>query len=293
MAHTRRAAADLFHSARRIWHWFSDWLAQVLESLAIKENEFAGTSGDSTGTLMSAVKQADFIAAERTRIQCEYHRREREISPDRYATWQPASRFMVQRRSSLAAAMLRRLDVFPQPDDQCLEVGFGNIGWLNELIEWGVNESKLHGIELDPGRASKARKILPAADLRIGDAVELPWEDGTFRLVIASTLFTSVLDDAVRRLIADEIVRVLQPGGALLWYDFAYNNPRNPNVRGIGRTEIKKLFPALRGKIRRVTLAPPLTRLIAPRSWVLANVLEAVPLLRTHLLAVLIKENRN
>lgn len=130
---------------------------------------------------------------------------------------------------------------------------------------------------------------MPAADLRTGDAVELPWDNDTFQLAVASTLFTSVLDLNVRRLIADEITRVLAPGGALLWYDFAYNNPRNPNVQGIGRAEIRKLFPALQGEIRTVTLAPPLARLIAPRWWTLATFLEAIPLLRTHLIAILIK----
>lgn len=238
---------------------------------------------------MNASNQADFVAAERERIQLEYHRRAREVSPELYAAWQPASRFMLESRNRAGAAMLHRLDAFPQAGDQCLEVGFGNVGWLTELIGWGVSESNLHGIELDPGRANRARQVLPAADLRIGDAVELPWEDQTFQLVVASTLFTSVLDNDVRRLIADEMVRVLQPSGALLWYDFAYNNPRNPNVRGIGRAEIKKLFPALRAKIRTVTLAPPLTRLIAPRWWTLATFLEAIPPLRTHLIAVLIK----
>ena len=238
---------------------------------------------------MNASNRADIVAAERERIQLEYHRRAREINPDLYAAWQPASRFMLESRNRTGARMLHRLDVFPRSGDECLEVGFGNIGWLTELIGWGVSETNLHGIELSAARANKARQILPMADLRIGDAVELPWEDRTFRLVVASTLFTSVLDDEVRRLIADEIVRVLAPGGALLWYDFAYNNPRNPNVRGIGRGEIKKLFPSLSRKIRTVTLAPPLTRLIAPRWWTLASFLEAIPLLRTHLLAVLIK----
>ena len=95
---------------------------------------------------------------------------------------------------------------------------------------------------------------MPAADLRTGDAVTLPWADQTFQLAIASTLFTSVLDENVRQLIAGEIVRVLAPGGALLWYDFAYNNPRNANVRGISRAEIKRLFPQLHGAIRSVTL---------------------------------------
>lgn len=238
---------------------------------------------------MNASDQADFVAAERERIQLEYKRRAREISPDRYAASQPAARFMQESRNRMAAAMLRRVGVFPKPADQCLEVGFGDIGWLRQLKDWGVSESNLHGIELFPERAHKARELLPAADLRTGDAVELPWDDRTFRLVIASTLFTSVLDNNVRRLIADEICRVLRPGGALLWYDFAYNNPRNPNVRGIARTEIRKLFPALQGKIQSATLAPPLTRLIAPRWWRLATFFEAIPLLRTHLIAVLVK----
>jgi len=239
---------------------------------------------------MNASNRADFVAAERERIQLEYHRRAREINPDLYAAWQPASRFMLESRNRSGATMLHAANVFPQAGDQCLEVGFGSIGWLTEMIGWGVSESDLHGIELNATRAGKAQQILPVADLRIGDAVELPWEDRTFQLAVASTLFTSVLDNDVRRLIADEIVRVLRPGGVLLWYDFAYNNPRNPNVRGIGRAEIKKLFPALRGKIRTVTLAPPLTRLIAPRWWALATFLESIPPLRTHLIAVLIKE---
>ena len=237
---------------------------------------------------MSASDRTNLIAAERERIQLEYHRRAQEISPDRYAAWQAAPRFM-ERRNRVAATMLRSLRVFPKPGDRCLEVGFGNIGWLGELRGWGVGESSLHGLELSPNHVRNIKEILPAADLRVGDAVELPWADGTFRLVIASTVFTSILDNDVRRLIANEIVRVVQPGGALLWYDFAYNNPRNPNVRGIGRSEIKKLFPALRGKIRSVTLAPPFTRLIAPRWWTLATLLESIPLLRTHLMGVLVK----
>jgi ubiquinone/menaquinone biosynthesis C-methylase UbiE len=238
---------------------------------------------------MKASSRADFVAIERERIQLEYQRREREVSSDLYAPWQPSAQFLVESRNRAAAVMLHRLGVFPKPGAQCLEVGFGALGWLSELISWGVREADLHGIELDPSRARKAGQVLPVADLRTGDAVELPWDDGTFQLAISSTLFTSILDQNVRCLIADEIVRVLAPGGALLWYDFAYNNPANPNVRGIDRAELKRLFPNLQGKIRTVTLAPPLTRRIAPRWWTLAVFLEAIPLLRTHLIAVLIK----
>jgi hypothetical protein len=104
-------------------------------------------------------------------------------------------------------------------------------------------------------------------------------------------VLSSILDQKVRRLVASEAVRVIAPGGVLLWYDFAYNNLRNPNVRKVDRSELKRLFPQLAGEIRSVTLAPPLARLVAPRSWLLAALLENVPVLRTHLLAVLKKRS--
>ncbi len=196
---------------------------------------------------------------------------------------------MLAGRRRLATDLLRRAGVFPEPDTPCLEVGYGRLGWLGDLISWGVRESRLCGIELDAVRAAEARDRLPAADLRVGDARELPWADGDFQLVIASTVFTSVLEGDLRQRLAAEMVRVLRPGGALLWYDFRADNPRNPNVRGIGRRQLRGLFPELAGEIRSATLAPPLTRLIAPRNHLLATVFEALPFLRSHLVAVLVK----
>jgi ubiquinone/menaquinone biosynthesis C-methylase UbiE len=239
---------------------------------------------------MNVSEELDFMAAERQRIQLEYARRSREISPDTYAPWQPSPRFEIEVRNRKAATMLQLAGLFPNQGDQCLEVGFGSLGWLGELISWGLGESDLHGVELDPLRAAKARQALPSADLRVGDATELPWDENSFQIVIASTVFTSILDNRVREMVAKEITRVLAPGGALLWYDFAVNNPRNPHVRKVDRRELKELFPQLSGEIKSVTLAPPIARFIAPKSWVLANILEAIPFLRTHLMGVLVKK---
>jgi ubiquinone/menaquinone biosynthesis C-methylase UbiE len=234
-------------------------------------------------------KEINLIAAERQRVQAEYVRREREISPTVYAPWQPSELFMKTERKRVAARKLHEEGVFPKAGDKCVEVGFGSVGWLGELISWGVPETDICGIELDSVRAKRAQELLPLADLRVGDATVLPWKSGTFQIVISSTVFTSILDPDVRGIVAGEINRVLAPGGALLWYDFAVNNPSNPGVRRVDRSELKRLFPQLRGGIRSITLAPPLARFLAPRSWVLATLFEAIPLLRTHLLAVLVK----
>lgn len=66
---------------------------------------------------MNASNRADFVAAERARIQLEYQRRAREINPDVYASWQPSSRFMLEGRNRTAAAMLHGLNVFPRSGD--------------------------------------------------------------------------------------------------------------------------------------------------------------------------------
>lgn len=79
------------------------------------------------------------------------------------------------------------------------------------------------------------------------------------------------------------------PGRQGPWYDFAFNNSANKNVRKASHDELRRLFPKLRGEVWKLTLAPPLARLIAPHTWILAVVLSAVPFLRTHLLAVLLK----
>jgi ubiquinone/menaquinone biosynthesis C-methylase UbiE len=228
-------------------------------------------------------------AQERQRIKTEYDRRTVEISADLYAPWQPAEILMRAATRRVAAIMLHEAGLFPRAGDKCLEVGFGELGWLGDLVSWGMPAKDLYGIELNPTRAALAKKILSASHLLVGDAATLPWSDNTFRLVIASTVFSSMLNSEMRCMAADEIIRVLRPGGALLWYDFAFNNPRNPHVRKVDRRELRRLFPQLIGSVESITLAPPLARFVAPKSWVMATVLEALPFLRTHLIALLKK----
>jgi hypothetical protein len=85
------------------------------------------------------------------------------------------------------------------------------------------------------------------------------------------------------------MVRIVKSDGLILWYDFRYDSPRNPNVRGIEKAEIRSLFPDCGIELHRVTLAPPLARGVVPISWIAALALEKIPLLRTHYLGVIRK----
>jgi ubiquinone/menaquinone biosynthesis C-methylase UbiE len=221
---------------------------------------------------------------EAARITAEYARRAREVPPDRYSLATPAALFArhEQQRVALQALNEAGIDLAKTPT---LDVGCGTGAWLETLERFGARD--LAGIDLLPDRVELARRRLPDVDVRCGDATRLPWADGSFSLVVVSTMFSSILDPGMTRGVADEIKRVLDDRGSVLWYDFRYRNPGNPNVRGISRREVRELFAGFEGKLRRTTLAPPVARRLVPRSHLAAVVLQATRVPNTHLLGVL------
>ncbi len=220
---------------------------------------------------------------DRSAMAARYARRD---APERYSFLQPDVWQSVQERQRAMLGCFARAGWTTLADKQAVEVGCGAGGNLLELLRLGFMPDRLTGIELLPGRAAHARQVLPAA-LRLieGDATEAPIAPDSQHLVLQSTVFSSLLDDVTRTAMAAAMWRWLAPGGAVLWYDFTVDNPRNPDVRGVPRAEIAALFPQARISARRVTLAPPLARAVCrthPRLYLLFN---AVPLLRTHVLA--------
>jgi SAM-dependent methyltransferase len=131
--------------------------------------------------------------------------------------------------------------------------------------------------EVLSGSRAEARLALASAD-------SLPFVDDRFDVVCQLTMMSSVLDPGMRGCIAAEMLRVLRPGGLVLWYDFTVN-PFNPDVAGIRPAELRELFRGTVMRWQRVTLAPPLARLLAPHSWMICEALERLPWLRTHVLA--------
>ncbi|QQR73851.1 MAG: class I SAM-dependent methyltransferase [Holophagales bacterium] len=232
------------------------------------------------------------MADEVARIRGEYERRRREIPVDFYARWRPENLFARHSQERALLTGLRRERVLPLGDQRILEVGCGDGDWLGIFAEFGAAPENLAGIDLDEARISVARARYPRSDLRTGEASHLPWADESFDLVAQSTVFSSILSDQMKRDVASEMLRVLRPGGVIVWYDFFVNNPANPHVRGVRRSEVEGLFGGCRGRLVRTTLAPPLARWLVPRSWAAATLLASLRVLDTHFLGVLRKEIR-
>ncbi|MFG6464920.1 class I SAM-dependent methyltransferase [Roseateles sp. DXS20W] len=209
----------------------------------------------------------------------------RRDAGDRYSLLRPEVWQMWQERQRALLKLLARRPGVPV-DWRATEVGCGAGGNLLDLLRLGLRPEHLTGIELLPERLLAARAALPeGVRLLVGDASSADVAPGSQDLVLQSTVFSSILDDALQQQVADAMWRWLKPGGAIVWYDFTVNNPRNPDVRGVPLARVRELFPHGHFTARRVTLAPPLARAL-PAAYALFNL---VPWLRTHRLVLIEK----
>jgi SAM-dependent methyltransferase len=245
----------------------------------------------------TAAERWSVTTDEAQRIRAEYAHRDQRIPRDRYSLSLPSNLFASQQKSRLLLKFLGEEGVSSLEGKRIVEVGCGDGQNLLELVSWGAQRANLAGIDLLEDRVARARIRLggPSGeetcgpDVRVGDASTLPWPDEIFDMAYQSTVFTSILDRGMKRAVAQEILRVLKPGGVLIWYDFFFDNPRNPHVRGIGAREIRSLFPGCQVRLRRITLAPPVARSLVPITWIGSLLLEKMVILNTHYLAIIRK----
>jgi SAM-dependent methyltransferase len=217
----------------------------------------------------------------------------RRGTTDLYSALRPEVCQTLQERQRVLLYLLAAHGITDLSALRLLEVGCGSGGNLLELLRLGFAPQHLTGIELLPERLAQARHTLPAAtELIAGDATLATIAPASQEFVLQSTVFSSLLDNVFQQRLADAMWAWLKPGGAVIWYDFTIDNPRNADVRGVPLRRVRELFPQGRVQHRRVTLAPPLARLLCRWHPGLYGVFNALPLLRTHVLAWVSKPGR-
>jgi SAM-dependent methyltransferase len=171
-----------------------------------------------------------------------------------------------------------------------IDVGCGTGSFLRQLIDWGATPARLTGTELQQDRLDLARqRSAPEVTWHCGPLSALPAASAD--LVSANTVISSVLDPELRQRLAADMWHVLKPGGWCLVFDFRYNNPRNPHVRKLTRTELDGYWPGQRRQYQTLLLAPPLGRALAALPALVTETLAALaPPLRSHFIYMVQKE---
>jgi SAM-dependent methyltransferase len=231
------------------------------------------------------------VETETQAIRDRYSKRRDEVDP-RYDPLKPWMYLMQQERDRAWIRWISHAGLAPLREKRLLEVGCGVGDNLVRALGLGFEAEHLTGIELMPERIESARARLPAAtQLKQADALTAELPAGHFDVVLQAMVFSSILDEDFRRRLATRMWEWVKPGGGVLSYDFTYDNPSNPDVTGISQRQVRELFPQGQLTSWRVTLAPPLARWFTRIHPAAYGLLNAVPLLRTHLLIWIRKES--
>ncbi|MBI5138135.1 MAG: methyltransferase domain-containing protein [Nitrospirae bacterium] len=223
-------------------------------------------------------------------VRARYARRA-GIDLGRYSPLNPAVYMSIQERERALIRWIAKAGLAPVADKRLLEVGCGAGGNLLQLIRLGFSPGNLVGSELLAERVEQARSVLPkATPIMEGNACTLDLPPESFDIVFQSTVFTSLLDGGFQTTLAKQMWRLVKPGGGVLWYDFIYDNPHNPDVKGVPVRRIRELFPAGKMTYWRVTLAPPIARVVTHLRPALYDVLNMLPFLRSHVLCWMHKD---
>lgn len=217
-------------------------------------------------------------------VRARYAKRISNGKDARYSILNPDVWKSVQERQRALISLLVKHSLKPIDELQVIEIGCGTGGNLLELLRMGFQPENLMGVELLKERFEKARRVLPDGMVHLGDASGLNIRDASFDIVYQSTVFSSLLDSDFQAYLARKMWSWAKPGGGVLYYDFIYNNPNNPDVRGVSIKRIKELFPLGKPEIYRVTLAPPIARRVCKIHSALYDLFNAFPFLRTHVL---------
>jgi SAM-dependent methyltransferase len=219
------------------------------------------------------------IAAEAAAVRDEYARRDRDPALARYyLRVTPAFERGHARRRLRFVATLRAAG---QPASmRVLDIGAGTLEDLLYLVRNGFTPQNLVGVDLRIDAFAQGA----GAIRRVGaDAARLPFRDATFDASLQTTVLSSVMDADVRTAIARELIRVTRPGGVILSFDLRRIGRGPRRIVAIDRAELGRLFPGRSMRIDTEYLDLRVASRVPARA---ARLLEQVPVLRSHLFAV-------
>jgi len=164
-----------------------------------------------------------------------------------------------------------------------IDVGCGDGSDIEHLTHAGWSEDLMAGIEIFEPALERARERLPTATLVVANAAQLPFSDESFDAAVQFTVLSSIIDPRVRLAAVGEMFRVTRSGGLVISWDMK-SGGRNPNLAGIDRDEIRRLFAphADSVTIERAWLSLPIASRVP--QW-LADALERFPFLLDHYVA--------
>ena len=173
-----------------------------------------------------------------------------------------------------------------------VDLGCGSGSLVRAFDAASRRPKRLIGIDLLESRVATAREQGPWGEFHVASADRVPLEESSADVIVASTLLSSLRSSGLRLAVSAEVARLLRPGGRLVVYDIRLPSPRNPAVIPITPRLLRREYPNWRIEHRTLGLLPPLARSPLTTPEIVYRMLTAVPILRSHIGAVLTSPTR-
>jgi ubiquinone/menaquinone biosynthesis C-methylase UbiE len=218
------------------------------------------------------------------------YERRKQIPDNRYSPLNASTYMSEQEKERVLIALIKKAKLEPLNDKRVLEIGCGGGTNLLQLIRLGVQPINLFANDILTERIRDAKNRLSnQISFYEGDILDCSFDNHSFDIVFQSMVFSSILDDDFKKKLATKMWLWTKVGGGILWYDFIYDNPQNQDVKGVPLKKIKNYFPCQNIIIFRLTLAPPISRIVTKFNPNLYTVFNSICFLKTHLLCFIKK----
>ncbi|MGH8950215.1 MAG: class I SAM-dependent methyltransferase [Acidimicrobiia bacterium] len=136
-----------------------------------------------------------------------------------------------------------------QPGDRFVDLGCGLGAALEQAVTTGC---EVAGIDPSPTMVERASRRVPAADVRLGSAESIPFEDDRFTAALSVSTFHHWADPEAGLV---EIWRVLAPGGRLLIFERKLKDGLRHGLDPDGATRLVETLVSLGYSSPRVSTA--------------------------------------
>ncbi len=117
-------------------------------------------------------------------------------------------------------AVLAKFDPLSRPV-RVLEIGSGHGHELAKFGLLGISPSDLYGVDLIGDRVQRAKESYPHIKFSEQDAAHLDFTEASFDIVFQYTCVMHADSRETQANICSEMIRILKPGGIILWWDIA------------------------------------------------------------------------
>lgn len=185
-----------------------------------------------------------------------YEQREQDaIARRRWAPFQEAEVAGRCQQYRQLAALLRECSVLSLEGKRVLDVGCGTGRAVRAFVDWGADPAQVCGIDIMPPSIEAGRRLAPHLRLELFDGVGIPFGDASYDLVTQFVCFSSILSPELRRHLAQEMWRVLAPGGYVFWWDLLRTQGPSAHDRD-HLLDVGQLFPDVPCRELRVAVDP-------------------------------------